>query len=102
MEFVCTLQEVESQIQIFMLAGYETSSTTLAYCSYLLSTHQDVQQRVQKEVDAFYESELKSTSETDDAELTYDRLIASNKLPYMDMVINETLRMYPIASKYVS
>ena len=39
----------------FMLAGYETSSITLAYTSYLLALNPHIQEQLQSEIDSFLE-----------------------------------------------
>lgn len=49
-----TEDEIVGQAFVFLLAGYETSSNTLAFTCYLLALHPECQLRVQKEVDDFY------------------------------------------------
>ncbi|XP_057203960.1 thromboxane-A synthase [Triplophysa rosa] len=78
-----TEDEIVGQAFIFLLAGYETSSNTLAFTCYLLAIHQDCQERVQQEVDEFF-----SRHETVD----YNNV---QELKYLDMVISEALRLYP-------
>ena len=39
----------------FVLAGYETTATTVAFTSYLLALHPDIQQRLQSEIDNYFE-----------------------------------------------
>lgn len=36
---------------VFLLAGYETTSTALAFTAWLLAKHPDVQEKLQKEID---------------------------------------------------
>ncbi|XP_063772979.1 cytochrome P450 3A9-like [Pseudophryne corroboree] len=79
--------EIMAQAIIFILAGFETTSVTLTYLFYNLATHPDVQQRLQEEVDSFL---------PDKANPTYEIL---KKMEYLDMVIQETLRMYPPAGR---
>ena len=71
---------------LFLLAGYETSSTTLGYIFYELATNQQVQHAVRKEIHEVI---------PEDEEPSYDSI---RGLKYMDMVISETLRKYPLAS----
>ena len=39
----------------FLLAGYETTSIVLSYTSYLLAIYPDVQEKLQAEIDEFFE-----------------------------------------------
>ena len=79
-----TDMEVIAQSFVFLIAGYETSSNTLGLTSYHIATHPDVQEKLQQEIDSVW---------TDEEQLpTYETV---NELPYLDMVISETLRLYP-------
>lgn len=71
-----------------MVAGYETTSTTLAYVSYVLASEPDIQQKLQEHIDTHFDPE------TDDSMPSYDTVM---QMDYLDMFIRETLRMYPIA-----
>jgi cytochrome P450 len=62
-----------------MFAGYETTALTLAWISWLLAKHPDVQDKVREE--------LKSLTTFEKQEL--------QQLPYTEAVINETMRLYP-------
>ncbi|XP_067406930.1 cytochrome P450 3A24-like isoform X2 [Emydura macquarii macquarii] len=77
-------KEIVAQAFVFILAGYETTSSTLNYLSYNLATHPDVQQRLQEEID---------TALPNKAVPTYD---AIQQMEYLDMVVNESLRLFPI------
>ena len=83
-----TLAEVQSNVFIFMAAGYETTSTTLGYIMYILATHPSEQTKLLKLIDETfpYDNNI-------DHLLDYDLL---NNMEYMDWFIKETLRMYPI------
>nr|XP_025130722.1 cytochrome P450 3A24-like isoform X2 [Bubalus bubalis] len=78
-------QELMAQSIIFIFAGYETTSSTLSFLLHILATHPDVQQKLQEEIDATFPNK---------APPTYDVLA---QMEYLDMVVNETLRMFPIA-----
>uniref|UniRef100_A0A667YWN1 Thromboxane-A synthase n=1 Tax=Myripristis murdjan TaxID=586833 RepID=A0A667YWN1_9TELE len=78
-----TEDEIVGQAFIFLLAGYETSSNTLAFTCYLLAIHPDCQSKVQEEVDHFF-----TRHESPD----YTNV---QELKYLDMVIAEALRLYP-------
>nr|AAA31430.1 cytochrome P450 3c protein [Oryctolagus cuniculus] len=79
--------EVVAQSIIILFAGYETTSSTLSFIMHLLATHPDVQQKLQEEIDTLLPNKELAT---------YDTLV---KMEYLDMVVNETLRLYPIAGR---
>ncbi|NWH58595.1 CP3AO protein, partial [Geococcyx californianus] len=84
-----TLTDIEilSQAFIFIFAGYETTSTTLCYLAYELALHPDVQQKLLQEVDTVFPNK---------APLTYEALM---KMEYLDMIVNEILRLFPIGGR---
>lgn len=49
-----TEDEIVGQSFIFLVAGYETSSNTLAFTCYLLAVHPECQKKLQEEVDEFF------------------------------------------------
>lgn len=49
-----TEDEIVGQAFVFLLAGYETSSNTLAFTCYLLAIHPECQLKIQEEVDEFF------------------------------------------------
>lgn len=77
--------DVMAQAILFFLAGYETTNTLLSFTAYLLATNQDAQEKLHSEID-----DIAPTRDN----LGYDII---NKMEYLDMVINESLRMYPPA-----
>ncbi|CAF3487357.1 unnamed protein product [Rotaria socialis] len=83
-----TIPEIASNVLIFMIAGYETTSTALAYAAYVLATHPEEQRQLQEHIDNYFDSE------TENVRPSYDTV---SKMDYLDMFIRETLRMYPIA-----
>ncbi|XP_012790154.2 cytochrome P450 3A12-like [Sorex araneus] len=82
-----TDMELVAQSIIFIFAGYETTSSTLSFLMYCLAIHPDVQQKLQQEIDATFPNKEPPT---------YDALL---QMEYLDMVVNETLRLYPIAGR---
>lgn len=68
---------------IFIIAGIDTIASSLAFATYLLSEHQDVQDKVRAEVKAQLEKEGK---------LTYDNL---SELTYLHQALFESSRLYP-------
>ncbi|XP_011704882.1 PREDICTED: probable cytochrome P450 6a13, partial [Wasmannia auropunctata] len=77
------MAEAAAQSNAFFQAGFETSSTTMTFALYELAQHQDIQDKVHKEIDEIL-------SKYND--MTYD---AINEMTYLHMVINETIRKYP-------
>lgn len=86
-------EEIISNIFIFMLAGYETTSTILACATYELARHPEVLQKLQAEIDQL----PLTTDDTIDEEMKkYPDYDIVSQMPYMDMFLSEVLRMYPI------
>ncbi|NXW89758.1 CP3AL protein, partial [Alopecoenas beccarii] len=79
--------EVLAQAIIFIFAGYEPTSSTLSYLAYELATHPDVQQKLLEEID---------TALPNKAPLTYEAVM---QLEYLDMAVNETLRLFPLGGR---
>ncbi|XP_066429588.1 cytochrome P450 3A29-like isoform X1 [Eleutherodactylus coqui] len=79
--------EIMAQGLIFIIAGFETTSTTLMFLAYVLATHPDVQTKLQEEIDTILPNK---------APPTYEALM---QMEYLDMVLNETLRLYPAAGR---
>ncbi|KAM9598920.1 cytochrome P450 3A24-like [Morphnus guianensis] len=79
--------EILSQAFIFILAGYEPTSSTLSFLAYELATHPDVQQKLLEEID---------TVLPDKAPLTYEAMM---QLEYLDMTVSETLRLFPLGGR---
>ena len=50
-----TDEQIVGNAITFMLAGYETTANALSYTSYLLALHPHVQERLQQEIDSYYE-----------------------------------------------
>ena len=80
---------------LFMLAGYETTSTTLSYCTYVLAKFQDEQQKLYEEILSYFNSNNLTIDEIN--QMVNSETV--NKLDYLDMFIKEVLRMYPIGNR---
>ncbi|XP_012267718.2 probable cytochrome P450 6a14 [Athalia rosae] len=78
-----TMLEGAAQAFVFWLGGFETSSSTATHCLYELAFHQDIQDKLA--------SEIKTVIE-EFGGVTYDSIAA---MPYLHMVVSETLRKYP-------
>nr|XP_022920374.1 probable cytochrome P450 6a20 [Onthophagus taurus] len=78
-----TIEQLAAQAFVFFIAGFETSSTVMTFALYELAHHQDIQDRLRKEI---IESIQKNGS------LTYEGI---HEMKYLDQVVNETIRKYP-------
>lgn len=73
---------------LFMLAGFETTSTFLAYSTYVLVTNPEVQKKLQDEIDSILQK--------DDPVMDYETVA---NMEYMDLFVREVLRMYRTSGK---
>lgn len=76
-------ETIRDEMNTFMVAGHETSGTTLGFITFILAKYPEVQDRVYHEI-----KELGL-----DNNLTIRDI---NSLTYLDCVIKEVLRLYPI------
>lgn len=72
------------QATAFFVAGFETSSSAMAFTLYELAHQPELQERLRKEINDVYAKE--------NGKVTYEGI---NSMEYLTMVLNETLRMYP-------
>jgi len=79
-----SMNSLAAQAFVFYAGGFETSSTTMTFCLYELSLHQDIQDRVREEIDVVLQKH--------DGKLTYESI---QEMEYLDKVVSETLRKYP-------
>ncbi|WAR24163.1 CP3A2-like protein, partial [Mya arenaria] len=79
-----SVEELTGQMLIVIVAGYETTASLLQYVAYVLTTNPDVQDKLLTQIDNCISEDV--------SELMYDVI---QDMPYLDQVINETLRMYP-------
>uniref|UniRef100_A0A7N9ANS6 unspecific monooxygenase n=1 Tax=Mastacembelus armatus TaxID=205130 RepID=A0A7N9ANS6_9TELE len=79
--------EILSQAMIFIFAGYETSSSSLCFLAYNLATNPHVMKELQEEIDSTFPNK---------APIEYQPLM---QMQYLDSVVNESLRLYPIAPR---
>nr|CAH0104368.1 unnamed protein product [Daphnia galeata] len=70
---------VIAQSVLFLLAGFDTTATTLTNTIFLLALNPEIQNRLHEEIE-------------NKGEISHEMLI---DFPYIDQVINEALRVYP-------
>jgi len=81
------INEMTAQAFVFFLAGFDTISSAMCFTTYEIGINPDVQRKLREEVDDV----LRQTN----GKPTYE---AINCMKYLDAVISEALRLYPIAS----
>ncbi|KAI1704051.1 cytochrome p450 domain-containing protein [Ditylenchus destructor] len=82
--------ELFSQAFLVFVSGYDsTVPTTLRLILYMLALHPEVQQRLYEEIEEVMGDEVRP-------EVRYEHL---QQLKYLEQVIQETLRMYPVAPR---
>ncbi|KAH7101937.1 cytochrome P450 [Auriculariales sp. MPI-PUGE-AT-0066] len=77
-------EEVTAQIPTFIVAGHETTASTMTWALYTLATQSDVQQKLRDEL-MEVGSDMPSLEEL-------------NALPYLEAVVRETLRLHNIVT----
>ncbi|XP_069676324.1 cytochrome P450 9e2-like isoform X2 [Periplaneta americana] len=81
---VLTDDDIAAQAFLFFLGGFDTTSTLLCFASHQLAVHPEIQEKLLKEID--------STLKECGGSITYEAL---NSMKYLDMVLSETMRLYP-------
>lgn len=77
-------QQLRDELVTLFVAGHETTSNAMTWCFYLVATHPDIQERLYQEVSGALGDRLPTLEDLE-------------QLPLTEMVIKETLRMYPPA-----
>nr|CAD7199180.1 unnamed protein product [Timema douglasi] len=79
-----TDEDLVAQAVIFFTAGFETTSITTGFALYELAMNTQVQKKLREQIG--------QVLDTHDGHITYE---AIRDMKYLDMVVSETLRMYP-------
>ncbi|XP_043251552.1 cytochrome P450 9e2-like [Colletes gigas] len=80
-----TIVDMTSQAFSFFFGGFETTSTLLCFAVHELAANPELQERLHNEIDRVLEDS--------DGKVAYE---AINGMRFLDAVVNETLRMYPV------
>ena len=95
-----TEQDIISNLMVLLIVGYDTTGMTLAAILWALSENEDVQERLRREVDEAWE--VSGGSFPDYSSLQVRKHMATllqftfqfQALPFLEMVVMETLRLY--------
>ncbi|XP_015177307.1 PREDICTED: cytochrome P450 9e2-like [Polistes dominula] len=80
-----SMMDIVAQAFIFFFGGFDSVSTAMCFTCHEIGVNPDIQKRLQKEIDEVIEKT--------NGNPTYESL---NNMQYLDAVINESLRRYPI------
>ncbi|KAI0118236.1 cytochrome P450 [Nemania sp. FL0031] len=81
-------EQLRDQMLTFLAAGHETTSATLSWSCYLLAKDQKLQDKIREEVRQALPGGLK-------VENPADLVNILESLPYLNGIMNESLRLYP-------
>ncbi|MFG2994210.1 cytochrome P450 [Streptomyces sp. NPDC048257] len=76
--------ELRDQVLIFLLAGHETTATSLCFALHLLARHPEQQDRAREEISRVLGGRTPGAADLD-------------RLPYLTQVLKEAMRLYPAA-----
>ncbi|KAG8196950.1 hypothetical protein JTE90_009009 [Oedothorax gibbosus] len=80
-----TLEDVAEEVDNFMFAGHDTTSSGISWALYMLGTYPEIQLKVHQEIDDVL-------GDDEDREVTLDDI---KELKYLDCVMKETRRLWP-------
>ena len=80
-------REVRDQVMTLLFAGHDTSTSTISFLLYELARHPAALAKVLEEQDRVLGGRIPTTAE----------LMSGELLPELEMVLDETLRLYPAA-----
>nr|QLI62182.1 cytochrome P450 33 [Streltzoviella insularis] len=78
-------ESIREEVDTFMFEGHDTTTSGIVYCLYSISKNMDVQQKILDEQMKILNSDLEKDP-------TYTEL---QQMKYLELVIKESLRLYP-------
>ncbi|KAI1810819.1 cytochrome P450 [Poronia punctata] len=81
-------EQLKDQLLTFLAAGHETTSSALSWACYLLSKHPEYQEKLREEISQALPADDSQIDKTDLSTIL-------EPLPYLNGIMNETLRLYP-------
>ena len=91
-------QDMIDEAITLLFAGQDTSAATLSWTLHLLSLYPHIQERLAKEINDVILAESNQGTDSNRSETTRrftKKLVA--KMPFLDAVIKESMRLYPVA-----
>ena len=82
--------DIREEVDTFAFAGHGTVTSGVAFCLYNLAKYSEVQEKVYDEIQSIFGNEVDKPATQKDL----------NSLSYMDLVIKETMRIYPPVPLY--
>ncbi|KAF4620578.1 hypothetical protein D9613_000279 [Agrocybe pediades] len=80
---IISLGELKDHISMFIMSGSETTSQTMSYALWELAKNPEVQAKLRREIMLFH------------VDLSYDDI--QDRMPYLDAICKEVLRLHPAA-----
>lgn len=77
--------DIREEVDTIMFAGHDTTTSGIAFCFYTLAKYPEVQRKAYEEIQRVIGNDAKKS-------VTMGEL---NELHYLDLVIKETLRLFP-------
>jgi len=84
---ILTIDDIVSQAFLFFFGGFENPSSMMCFTAYEIATHPDIHETLQNEIDRVLEAT--------DGQISYE---AIENMEYLNAVLYEALRMYPIGT----
>lgn len=80
-----TFQEIFEEVSTFLFEGHDTTASAISFMFFCLSRNPAVQQKL-------YDEQMGLSSDNEEWDPSYEDIL---EMKYMDLVIKETLRLFP-------
>lgn len=84
--------DIREEVDTFMFEGHDTTTSAITFCLYNIAKYATVQRRCVEEIRRVMGGDRAGDADAAVAAPTMGQL---NSMPYMDLVIKETLRLFP-------